>query len=210
MKIKDWEKFQHYKDRDPHWVKLYRKLLDDIEWHKLSGDDAKTLVMLWLLASEELGDLPEVQEIAFRLRISETKLQQALPRLSHWLVQGDTVPLSEPEQKASLEKEKEKRRERDRERKRVVAVSASVIKYLNDRANKNYRQTDTNKEPILARLKEGYVLEDFHKAIDNQVREWGSDEKMNKFLRPSTLFQKSKFDGYVNNTQQGSGEGWNG
>jgi hypothetical protein len=60
MKIKNWKKLQHYKDRKPPWIKLYRDLLDDPEWHELSGDDAKHLIMLWLIASEdENGVLPD-------------------------------------------------------------------------------------------------------------------------------------------------------
>ena len=86
MKIKDWDQFQHFKDRNPIWVKLYRTLLDDIEWHKLSGDDAKALVMLWLLASEKNGELPEVKEIAFRLRLPETKTKQIVTNLTEFSI----------------------------------------------------------------------------------------------------------------------------
>ena len=70
-KIKNWHKFQHFKDRKPPWVKLYRDLLDDIDWHELDSKAAKVLVMLWLIASEEDGQIPEIKRLAFRLRISE-------------------------------------------------------------------------------------------------------------------------------------------
>jgi len=66
MKIKNCSEFQHFKDRTPPWIKLYRYLLDDPEWHALSGDDAKHLVMLWLIASEDKdmqGTLPDVKKI---------------------------------------------------------------------------------------------------------------------------------------------------
>ena len=51
MKIKNWSQFQHFKDRRPPWIKLYRDILDDIEWHELDAKSAKVLVMLWLIAS---------------------------------------------------------------------------------------------------------------------------------------------------------------
>ena len=57
MRIKNWERFQHFKDRRPPWIKLYRELLDDPDWHDLAGDDAKFLVMLWLIASGDHGSL---------------------------------------------------------------------------------------------------------------------------------------------------------
>ena len=52
IRIKNWEKFQHYKGRNPPWIKLHRQLLQNREWHQLSGDASKLLVECWLLASE--------------------------------------------------------------------------------------------------------------------------------------------------------------
>jgi hypothetical protein len=112
--IKDWDEFQHFKDRNPLWIKLYRKLLDNIEWHTLSGEEAKALVMLWLLASEKKGVLPSIKETAFRLRTTESKLKQTLARLSYWLIESDECLISDDLGDDIIEK----RRERDREEKR--------------------------------------------------------------------------------------------
>mgnify|MGYP000556123895 CR=1 FL=1 len=92
-KIKGWDNFQHFKDRRPPWIKLYRDLLDDPDWHNLDGDTAKILVSLWLIASEDKegkGGLPDTRRIAFRLRISEIKLNKSLAELSHWIQRDDT------------------------------------------------------------------------------------------------------------------------
>lgn len=97
-KIKGWDKFQHFKDRRPPWIKLYRDILDDPDWHELDGDTAKALVALWLLASEDeeqKGALPDVRRIAFRLRISEKQAKQTLTNLSHWLIQDDINVISD-------------------------------------------------------------------------------------------------------------------
>ena len=97
-RIKGWEKFQHFKDRRPPWIKLYRDILDDPDWHELDGDTAKALVALWLLASEDeeqKGALPDVRRIAFRLRISEKQAQQTLTKLSHWLIHDDINVISD-------------------------------------------------------------------------------------------------------------------
>ena len=53
LRIKGFSKLQQFKDRSPPWVKLYRDILDDPDWHELDGESAKTLVMLWLIASED-------------------------------------------------------------------------------------------------------------------------------------------------------------
>ena len=68
---KNWKSFQHYKDRSPMWIKLHRGLLDNPDYFRLSPDAGKALPLLWLLASEKDGILPETPDVAFRLRITE-------------------------------------------------------------------------------------------------------------------------------------------
>lgn len=94
MRIKGWEKFQHFKDRKPPWVKLYRDLLDDLEWHELDPKAAKVLVSLWLIASEGDGYLPEPKKLAFRLRMTESAVIDCCSKLSHWLEQDDAMLIS--------------------------------------------------------------------------------------------------------------------
>lgn len=96
-RIKGWAKFQHFKDRRPPWIKLYRDILEDPDWHDLDGDSAKVLVALWLIASEDEGHdgkLPDIRRLAFRLRMSESKAQQAISKLSHWLEHDDIALIS--------------------------------------------------------------------------------------------------------------------
>ena len=119
IRIRNWSKHQHFKDRTPPWIKLYRDILDDPDWHALSGDDAKLLVGLWLVASEDetrTGTLPACRRLAFRLRISEAQLNQGLNRLSHWLERDDIAVISAchhgdaPETETETETETEERR----------------------------------------------------------------------------------------------------
>jgi hypothetical protein len=115
MKIKNWSKFQHFKDRKPPWVKLYRELLDDIEWHLLDPKAAKVLTMLWLIASEYDGELPDTKTLAFRLRLSEKETKDAVSKLSHWLIQNDINMISSQYQSDSLETETERETEKETE-----------------------------------------------------------------------------------------------
>jgi hypothetical protein len=95
LKIKNWERFQHFRDRKPPWIKLYRDLLDDKKWHELDSDAAKVLVSLWLVASEHDGFLPDSSELAFRLRVSKKSIESSVSKLSHWLIQDDIAPISD-------------------------------------------------------------------------------------------------------------------
>jgi hypothetical protein len=135
IRIKNWAKHQHFKDRTPPWIKLYRDILDDPDWHDLSGEDAKMLVNLWLLASEDenkAGSLPDARRIAFRLRTTVSKTEQQLLRLKHWLVQDDINAISEQYQVDAPETEREAEREREEEteekpRKRVTPAKPDAV-----------------------------------------------------------------------------------
>lgn len=73
-----------------------------------------------------------------------------------------------------------------------------IVTYLNNVASKNYRpSTSKTKKIIKERWGEGFRLEDFKRVIDIKTKEWINDEKMDKFLRPDTLFG-TKFEGYLN------------
>lgn len=121
LQIKDWAKFQHFKDRTPPWVKLYRTLLDDIEWHKLDGVSAKYLVMLWLIAAEtDHGTLPGIEEIAFRLRTDIKTISKLIPKLSHWIVDVDITAISKVRSKVPGEKETEEETETEEEREAML------------------------------------------------------------------------------------------
>ena len=76
-------------------------------------------------------------------------------------------------------------------------IYSEVIKYLNEKANTNYRPSTKNTQSFIsARLKEGFTIEDFKKVIDVKAKNWiGTD--FEKYLRPATLFG-TKFENYLN------------
>lgn len=71
------------------------------------------------------------------------------------------------------------------------------LAYLNHTVGKNYKYLDKNLKPIIARLKEGYTLEEFKHVIDVKTADWKNNPEFSKYLRPETLFG-SKFDSYLN------------
>ncbi len=85
MKIipKNWRDFQHYKDRNPPWIRLHKKLLDDFDFHRLPVASRALSPMLWLLASESIDGIIDmtVEKIAFRMRMSELDLIDAIKPL---------------------------------------------------------------------------------------------------------------------------------
>ncbi|MBT8449125.1 MAG: hypothetical protein KJO69_05520 [Gammaproteobacteria bacterium] len=58
LSVKNWDKFQHYKDRNPPWIKLHRDLLRDYEFACLQDASKLLLIELWLLASQLDNKIP--------------------------------------------------------------------------------------------------------------------------------------------------------
>lgn len=98
MKIKNWKKFQHFKDRRPPWIKLHRDVLEQRDINMISDRSHRVLIGLWLLASEDeemQGTLPPVDDIAFRLRKPESEIIESLRELKPFLVGDDINMMSE-------------------------------------------------------------------------------------------------------------------
>jgi DNA-binding MarR family transcriptional regulator len=114
MRIKNWEKFNLYKPRNPRyqkkmtWFKFYgTDYINDIEIHKLSFEQKAVLVELWCLGSESDGILPDNYEIAFRLHYPIDFIEKIVNELftRGWL--------EENYQPAIIEKRREEKKRED-------------------------------------------------------------------------------------------------
>jgi uncharacterized phage protein (TIGR02220 family) len=73
----------------------------------------------------------------------------------------------------------------------------SVLFLMNELTGRHYRETDGNLRLISSRLSEdGVDFEGVGKMLERQCLKWKNDPKMSEYLRPETLFNKTKFDGY--------------
>ena len=78
-----------------------------------------------------------------------------------------------------------------------LSIYKEIISYLNLKAKKNFKvNTASHHKFIKARIKEGYVLEDFKKVVDIMVAKWKGTE-YEQYLQPQTLFG-NKMDNYLN------------
>ena len=76
-----------------------------------------------------------------------------------------------------------------------------IFDYLNEKTGKHYTgRSDAQKKYIVARLKEGYTVEEFKRVIDNKCAAWLRDPERCVYLRPETLFG-TKFETYLNDTE---------
>jgi uncharacterized phage protein (TIGR02220 family) len=96
----------------------------------------------------------------------------------------------------------ENKKEKSVQNKEHKDIAIKVIEYLNAHAETTFStKIGSNIDLICARLKEGYTLNDFKVVIDKKVKDWkGTDWA--KFLRPNTLFAKTKIENYLNSNNE--------
>jgi len=112
-----WDDFQHYKNRDPLWIKLHRGLLDNYGWAHLPDHAKAHLVGIWLLASRHNNVIPADPEwIAGRIGAQKPVDLDALVSAGFiTMSQPASNVLADGKQVARLEKEKEKEEEKETE-----------------------------------------------------------------------------------------------
>jgi hypothetical protein len=172
--VKNWSKFQHYQTGDraksPEWIKVYRHLLDDLEWHELDGDAAKMLVNLWMLAAENGGTLPPIKVIAFRLRCTEKQINSVLSRLPHWIEVEASDPLAGDYQDATLEEEREEE-ENKKEKRTDTRVCEVAFDAYNTKAKElslpQAERLTPQRRKKLSAILDTHGLQEWFRALEN-------------------------------------------
>ena len=72
-----------------------------------------------------------------------------------------------------------------------------IVDYLNEKTKKHYQNKGATYDIIKARLNDGYTIKDCKYIIDVKASQWLNTD-MEKYLRPETLFNRTKFESYLN------------
>jgi uncharacterized phage protein (TIGR02220 family) len=225
--VKNWSEFQHYKDRDPPWIKLHRTLLADYEFSRLQDASKAHLMLIWLFASQSNGRIPDDPEF-LRDKLSLKKPPDLKFFVDHGLLipeQDASKALQTGASKAlalarSQEAEAYKASETETplsgstpdapplEKPKgnghaMNAEAEAVLAYLNRATGRSFQfrnpkgELTPNAGVIIARLKEEYTGEQLREVVMLKAEQWRGDAKMAEFLRPETLFGKTKFATYI-------------
>jgi len=66
-RIKNWDKYQQYKDRTPPWIKLHYDLLTSRDWVLATDTERVLIISCMLIASRNGGDVPNDPEYLKRV-----------------------------------------------------------------------------------------------------------------------------------------------
>jgi hypothetical protein len=116
LSVRNWDRFQHYKDRRPLWIKFYVELLDDVELRRLPIETRLLWDQLLLLAARLDNAIPNDPEELWTLtRIAPDAIGKGIDQLikGRWLRETQTPRrasklLAKRTKSASPETEKEK------------------------------------------------------------------------------------------------------
>lgn len=77
--IKNWSRYQHYKERHPPWIKLYHDLLDDDAFGRLDPFSQLLYFKLLMAASRKDNRIPDsVAWMSAELTLPKARIKKAL------------------------------------------------------------------------------------------------------------------------------------
>lgn len=158
LQPKNWQKFQHYKDRNPPWIKLHKDLLDDYDWWSLPVDSRALAPCLWLLAScydDGIFDA-DTKILAFRFRMKESDVEKAIkPLIDKGYFNVASGLLADSNHDAMPETEERQRQSRD------IFIVQRIVDLYHESMPENPRVkviTNARKSSIKARWNESKSL----------------------------------------------------
>ena len=143
LRIRNWDKYQHYKNRSPSWIKLYNTLLDDLDFSRLDEANQRHCIFLMLLVSRLAENkLPISVNSTHKLRIGTAEwLSRRIDarseiNLEALLKAGFLEGYSNSDRKllavclngSKHNAKTEERRDRDREDKNIYSAAEAVEK----------------------------------------------------------------------------------
>lgn len=164
--VRNWDRFQHYKNRNPPWIKLHRELLQDPRWFELEDFDVRLIVNVWMLAagSENPGEIGTCEQVAFNVRADASNVLASLQRLeSKGFVESASNVLAPRLQHARPEGEERERREEGEKRKEEHRSIGNVENFV-ELARRNIMHIRNGRESMMLGSKP--------RSIDDDLRSY--------------------------------------
>lgn len=129
LRVRSLSKYQHYRDRNPPWVKLHRDLLEDYDFEQLPDVTKAHALLLLLLASRLENEIPNdadwiARKIGARSKVDIAKLLESrfLETCGADCEQHASDAIAESKQVALLEGEREGETEKRESRGKATAL----------------------------------------------------------------------------------------
>lgn len=207
IQIKNWSKFQSYKDRRPPWIRFHRSILDDFKFQSMSADSRAILPMFWLLACEysdpKAGIVDaSIEEITFRLRSCSKIITKVIKELqdADFIECIDSVTKSLHECNETVPPETETETETKAEERQNDVLS--IFSCWQETMNHPHAKLDSKREKrIKDALQMGYSVDQLKRAILGcSYSRWhmGENDRKKRFDSIDLIFRDAdKIDGFI-------------
>ncbi len=187
LRIKNYEKYQNHRAKDPRWVKLYRSVLTDQAFIKLDPVSRYVYLGLVILASETGNSIVnDVPYLCHRLAMNATQLNLK-PLICSGLIVASLRTIQR--QKSASETETETETETEREGVSTQPTTIALVirsSVLPDGFQFNERAEEMAKGYGLNVHKEFAAFRDHHVAKGSLFRDWQA--AFRTWLRNSVKF----------------------
>ena len=194
--VKNFDRFQHYKKKNPPWIKLYADLLEDYSFSCLSDAGKGHLILIWILASKNNNKLPYDSLWVSKKILAQSNVDLEELKLHGFIVVKQRLAKVEyptSQKRSAIDPEKSARardrdRDRDRDRgrdreKNLPSVGShveqkparrvglkkqveAVFGYWQLRHKKQRAKLDTIRFGKISNALKTYTVEDLKKAVD--------------------------------------------
>lgn len=138
---------------------------------------------------------------AFRKKVDQTKISENQGQKSKSVQMYDKRTREIRDKRLEI---RDKRIEKDNMSGKPDDIPYSdILNFMNETFGTSYRaKGQANQKLIRGRWNEGYGLVDFKLVIADRFITWHNDQQMSQYLRPSTVFGASKFEGYLEHAKK--------
>lgn len=91
LAVKNFSKFQHYKDRRPLWIKFYGSILDDYAFVQLPDASKAHLMLLWQVAATHGNRIPNDPKYIALATKARSKVNIVALIAAGFLIDADTI-----------------------------------------------------------------------------------------------------------------------
>jgi DnaD/phage-associated family protein len=185
-----------------YWIKLYDEILDDPKMGRLSDGAYRLCINLFLLANRQEsrdGSLPDIEDIAWALRLSNDEAQQYLAELER----AEIITVTDGSLKVT------------KFEKRQTAVSGKdrIKQYRERKRKEQFNEPETETEPksneiVTERYTDTEEDRDIDKDIDKEPEEEGDDGRVFKVYENEIGLLTQMIGADIEDAVKDYGEDW--
>lgn len=187
LRVKNWDRFQHYKDRSPPWIKLHYTTLDDYAWSHLPDTAKAHLMGIWLLASRQDGRIPNDAawigtRIGARSRVDLGVLIRA------GFLEKDASTALAPSDSESLDLEEKRREETEKRREETEREALAFAAAWKDYPRRPNDSKANALRAWTARRNEGVEAHVMHEGVKRYAAYVRREKTEPKYIKQGATF----------------------